>query len=206
MCIIDWTALGTWILAICFIGTLILIWKQINIAHKQMMTQIKISQEQMKAQTFISREQMKVTIQINLIDKFESDSMKAARSKLADQILNKCEHDEIQETVLNIFEDIGIFLRRDYLDKELVWASFAFHAIRWWSILKDYVLEERKMQDDDDTIFEDFENLVKTLYEIESVKRRKSRADLEPDWLDIDQFLKDEVNLLGYIQPNPFIT
>jgi hypothetical protein len=193
MCVIDWTALGTWAL----VGvTYFLIKRQIDTAREQMKTQIDISREEMKAQTDIAREQMKVSILINLIDKFDSDSMKLARSKLANQILTKCDHYEIQETVINIFEDIGTFLRRDYLDKELVWASFSFHVINWWSALKGYIGDERKRQHDDSTIFEDFEKLVNTMYEVESLKRKKPRADLEPDSDDIKQFLEDEVNVL----------
>jgi hypothetical protein len=171
MCSIDWTALGTWALVET---TLFLVIYQVR----------------------ISREQMKVKIGLDFADKFDNNAMKLARSKLAKQILAKVDHDSIQEEVINLFEDIGTFLRRNYLDEELIWATFSFYAIRWWSVCKDYILEERKRQDNDQTIFEDFENLVDVLYKVESKRRKLPRAKLEPDQDDINKFLKDEINLV----------
>jgi len=200
MCVIDWIALGTWALVVVT-GALVMITyflskKQINILSNQIIEQINTSREQMKVQTDISREQMKIKIQLNLLDKFDNILMKSARSKLAKQIIAEAEHDEIQEDVIDFFEDVGTFLRREYLDKELVWADFSFYAIRWWSILKDYIFVERKRNNNDQTIFEDFETLVNILYEIESSKRKLSRSHLEPSSVDIEQFLKDESNLV----------
>ncbi len=55
MCTIDWTIILSWITALgtCahVIVTYILIKRQFEIAHKQMIAQIDISCEQMKAQT-----------------------------------------------------------------------------------------------------------------------------------------------------------
>ena len=174
MCNIDGTALTAW-------GT----WALVGVTFCLVIVQ-----------TRTSRDQMKMKIELDFVDKFESNAMKLARSKLAKQILAKVDHDCIQEDVINLFEAIGTVLRRKYLDKELVWADFSFHAIRWWSVLKDYILEERKRQDNDQTIFEDFENLVDILYKVE-VKRRKLSLDkLKPNNDKISQFLKDESNLI----------
>jgi hypothetical protein len=200
MCVIDWPALGTWALVVVT-GALVMITyflskKQINILSKQIIEQINTSREQMKVQTDIAREQMKIKIQLNLLDKFDNILMKSARSKLAKQIIAEAEHDEIQEDVIDFFEDVGTFFRRGYLDKELVWADFSFYAIRWWSILKDYIFVERKRNNNDQTIFEDFETLINILYEIELSRRKLSRSHLEPSSDDIKQFLKDESNLV----------
>ena len=173
MCNIDWTAWGTWAL-------------------------VGVTFYLVIVQTRTSREQMKMKAELDFADKFESNAMKLARSALAKQILTKVDHDCIQEDVINLFEGIGTLLRRNYLDKELVWADFSFHVIRWWSVLKDYILEERKRQDNDQTIFEDFERLVNVLYNVESKRRKLSRAELEPNHDNIIQFLNDESNLVQY--------
>jgi hypothetical protein len=170
MCVIDWTALGTWGLV------LVTLWL-------------------VRCQLRTSREQMKMKLEMDISEKFDSASMKKARSTLAKQILEKSGHDDIQEDVINFFEDMVTLLRRNYLDKELLWACFSFHAIRWWSVCKDYIYEERKRQDNDQTIFEDFQYLVDILYEMESKKRNLPRARLEPSRDNIDIFLKDESNL-----------
>jgi hypothetical protein len=199
MCVFDWTALGTWALVIVTVSSVIITYflarQQIALLSKQINEQIIASNKQMKVQTDISREQMKIEIQLNLIGKFDSAALKSARSRLAKQMLEGVAHDEIQEDVIEFFEDVGTFLRRDYLDKELVWDDFSFFAIRWWNSLKDYILVERKRQNDDQTIFGDFEKLVNVLYEIESSKRKLTRANLEPSGAEIKQFLQDESSL-----------
>ena len=148
-----------------------------------------------RSQIKISKEDQKVRLQTNYEDKFDNPSLITERKKLAEQLLATTQHKDIQEHVINFFESVGMLVRRGYLDKDMVWAGFSFHAIRWWSACKDYVLEERRIQNNDDTIFEDFEYLADEMYTIEMNKRHLSRAQLEPSSKDVQSFLEDEKRL-----------
>jgi hypothetical protein len=171
------TAIGTWALAIAT-------WFLVKATWRMVADQRKVSLTDLK-----------VRLQLEMEKKFDSRRMAEARSALAGQILSNAPHDDIQEDVMNFFESVGTFLRRGYLDAEMSWGAFSFHAARWWSACKDYIIEERKQHDNDATIFEEFQKLVDALYEVESEKRRLSRAELEPSPKEIRQFLLDESRL-----------
>ena len=119
--------------------------------------------------------------------RFDSPAMRRDRKHLAEYFLSS--RPEIPETVLDFFEDLGLFLRRGCLDEELAWDAFGFYAVRWWAICKGYILEERRKQSDS-TLFTDFEDLIKRFL------ARDAKAGLvEPTPSDLQQFLKDEHDL-----------
>ena len=128
-------------------------------------------------------------------DSFDSPQKVVARKKLAEQLLSGASHDEIQEEIMNFFETIGSLLCRGYLDEELAYGSFSYYGTKWWSACKDYIIEERHRKGDDQTIFEEFQDLVDTFYKIEMKERGKTRAELEASRVDIEIFLKEEKNL-----------
>ena len=39
---------------------------------------------------------------------------------------------EINERAPDFFEDLGMLVHRDYIDREMVWDTFSYYAIRWW--------------------------------------------------------------------------
>jgi hypothetical protein len=115
--------------------------------------------------------------------------MHKARKELASHTLANASRDEKSEAVSDFFEDMGLFLKRGYLDRELLWNTFGFFAVRWWAVCKGSILEERKLQDDS-TLFEDFEDLARQL----SVRDAK-RGLTEPTPTDLTKFLEDERDL-----------
>jgi hypothetical protein len=119
--------------------------------------------------------------------RFDSPAMQRDRRSLAEHFLSS--RPEIPERVLDFFEDIGLFLRRGYLDEELAWDTFGFYTVRWWAVCKGYILEERRRQNDS-TLFTDFEDLAKRFL------TRDAKAGLtEATPSDLQQFLKDERDL-----------
>jgi hypothetical protein len=149
----------------------------------------------LRRQIGLSREDLRVRLQTTYEEKFDSPAMLSERRKLAEQLLSREAHEKIQETVMNFFETVGMFVRRGYLDEEMAWAGFSFYGIRWWSATKDYIFEERKIQNNDSTIFEEFETLVDEFYKMEIGRRSLSRAQLEPSPEDLNRFLVAEQNL-----------
>ncbi len=115
--------------------------------------------------------------------------MLAQRKALAHGFLSAVPHDQIQEPVMNFFEDLGLFFRRGYLDKDLVWSTFGFYAVRWWAASYGYIAEERR-RTNDPTVCSEFEAL----------KRRFRELDIEaglaePTPSELQAFLNDELNL-----------
>lgn len=127
--------------------------------------------------------------QLEFTRRFDDPEMLRDRKELAKRFLSGRPPLDLQERVLDFFEDLGLFLRRGYLDEELAWSAFGFYGVRWWAICRGYILEERKRQSDP-TLFTDFEALAKRFLMRDS---RASLAEATPS--DIENFLKDERDL-----------
>ncbi len=117
----------------------------------------------------IAKEQLRVNFYLKLRDQFDSLEFRRSRQFLAQQLLAKVfyegsmttpSHEEISETVMNFFEDMGTLYRRNYLDHEMIIQTFSYHGLGWWNACKEYILEERKRHNGDQTLFSDFEKLV----------------------------------------------
>ena len=135
------------------------------------------------------RRDLKARLQLEFIGRFDGTRLLKARKELAHHLIVNAPRDRITETVMDFFEDIGLFLRRGYLDEELIWSTFGFFCARWWVACKGYVLEERRTQDDP-TLFSDFEDLTKRL-----LARDVKESLTEPTPSDLKQFLEDERDL-----------
>jgi hypothetical protein len=96
--------------------------------------------------------------------------------------------------VMNFFEDLGMLLRRNYLDREMIWDTFSYYARMWWSACREYIAAERTALNDD-TLFTDFDYLAERISEDEVKKRHKTRAQLEPSPSDLKAFLDAEAKL-----------
>lgn len=179
------TAIASWVLAL-------ITWWLIR-------KQIKNGEIQTKAM----KEDLKVRLERDLVKRFESE-LSRERKKLAKQLLTKSNHDDIQEPIMNFFEDVGFYLKREYIDPELVWHDFAFYSIRWWHALKDYITEERKRQKNDNTVFASFEYLAREMknfddHKVREMNKKKDKkhlttAEVSSDE-DITQFLNEEKNI-----------
>jgi len=91
-------------------------------------------------------------------------------------------HDEIRERVMDFFEDMGMLYRRNYLDREMIRDTFSYYGSGWWNACADYIMEERKRNGGDETIYSDFEKL-KDVFEDLPVK-------------DTKEFLLDEIRII----------
>ncbi len=169
---------GTWAL----VGvTLLLVGVTFWMARKQV--------DLLREQTKDARANLQLQNHLTFAARFDSRELQSDRKLLAQRLLEGAPHDKISENVLDFFEDLGLFLRRGYLDEELEWDTFGFYAVRWWAACKDYILEERKRQNDE-TLFTDFENLVRTLRTLDA----KSGL-AEPTAAEVKAFLEGEFRL-----------
>ena len=145
------------------------------------------SAEQKAAWLKTSDDQIGVTAWLELDRRFDSEEMKRARKKFADQLRTYAvaNHEKISETVLSFFESVGIAYKEGHLNKKLAGSSFSFHAVRYWEAAKAYVDQERKKHGEDQTLFEDFMDLAKLMRSpFEKLNDR-----------EIQLFLEDEIRL-----------
>jgi len=124
--------------------------------------------------------------QLAFADRFDAGGMLKNRKLLAHQLLSGAGRGEIEEPVIDFFEDMGLFLRRGYLDEELLWSTFGYYGVRWWAACKNYILEERKKQNDS-TLFTDFEALAERFRALD-IKEKLA----EPTSSELQSFLQDE--------------
>lgn len=135
-----------------------------------------------------SARQLGVQTWLHLAARFDSDDIRRARARFAEQMekYDISMHDEITEEVLNVFEDIGTLYRLGLINKELADSAFSYYASRWWEAARTYIYQERdRNKDEKGEIFEDFEAFAKEM--------RRSREKL--DTLDMKKFLNDEKQL-----------
>jgi hypothetical protein len=136
------------------------------------------------------RTDLRARFQLTFIDRFDGSKLVKARKDLSRLFLDKATRDQqIDETVMDFFEDMGLFLRRSYLDAELLRSTFGFYAVRWWEACKGYIVKERGLQSDS-TLFSDFESLAKRFSDRDAKEGLK-----EPTRSDVERFLEDERDL-----------
>jgi hypothetical protein len=134
-----------------------------------------------------SADQIGVKTWLELERRFDSEEMKRARKRFAQQLktYSVTKHDKISETVLNFFESVGIAYKEGYLNKKLADSSFSFHAVRYWEAAKAYVDQEQKRHGNDATLFEDFKDMANLM----------RLPDEKLDDVEIQRFLEDEIRL-----------
>ncbi len=94
------------------------------------------------------------------------------------------------ESVMNFFEDLGLYLRRDYMDEEMVWNTFGYHASGWWNACEAQIRKERA-EDKDPEEYRDFERLIARLKRFESASHRHHGSP------ERNAFLADEASPCG---------
>jgi len=147
-----------------------------------------------KRQLSIAREQRQIQLYLELRKEFDR-RLVDERKLLARQLLSGAAHHEIKETVMNFFEDMGMLLRRDFLDSEMIWDTFSYYARMWWSACKEYLEKEREDVGGDEALFADFDYLVERISQEEARQTGKSRAQLEPSASEMRRFLEAEAAL-----------
>jgi hypothetical protein len=144
-----------------------------------------------QAQEEILRTDLRLRTQLLLADRFDRHRSVLSRRILAQDLVGHAPHDQIRVATLNFFEDLGLLVRRGFLDEELAWSTFGFHAIRWWMAALDYIGEQRRLKGDD-SLFDEFQTLVNAFRKLDA-----AHGLPEPSPSDLNDFLLHELNLKG---------
>jgi hypothetical protein len=145
-----------------------------------------------RGQLSTAKEQRKLELYLELRKEFDGAQMLSARELLAGQLLDNKPYEEINEAVLNFFEDMGMLLRQNYLDREMIWDTFGYFARMWWSACNDYIAKERAHFGHNTAFFKDFEYLVERITEDDVRKTGKTRVELESSTSAVKRFLQTE--------------
>ncbi len=135
-----------------------------------------------------AREAAGVQTWIEFQKRFDSNEMIRARKKLAIQLqpsATPLSMGCVSETVMNFFEDLGTIYRLGHINTDLAESSFSWYGCRWYEATTAYINGQRKRNNDDGTIFKDFEDLAKAM------RMPNEKIDEQA----ITKFLEDEAGL-----------
>lgn len=135
----------------------------------------------------------KFTQSVDLLLKFErrffdNDRVIKARQKAARSLQSGGDKDV--EPILDFFETLGMLVRKDAFDREMVWNTFFYWFHNYWSAAREYVATKRK---DDPTTWEEYAFLDQCMSQIEKRMTHCTDSDLIPSEADIASFLKEEL-------------
>jgi hypothetical protein len=164
-----WTAVGTWVLVL---GTLItVIWQ----ARQQ------------------GRINSANTVMI-LHDRFESSPMKAYRKRLASALATQSTIKQRDDQILVFFETLGLLTHQKILNKEMVWNEFSWEVVRYYLALQTHITSYRS-KSHDPTLYSEFEWLFNCLIYLDCKKRGVSPDVATPNEGEIQEFIEDESEL-----------
>ena len=91
--------------------------------------------------------------------------------------------------VCSVLEEVGEMLRLEVLRAEPVWNRFGIWAQGYWSVCKP-TIEKMREQEEDPSLFEEFEHLCQVLDETD---RKRGVAPRTQEWLR--RFIEDEASI-----------
>jgi hypothetical protein len=143
-----------------------------------------------------SRFALSIDIVLKLDERFDSRELKEARKKTAKSIEafheNTCKD---EGGVLEFFTTIGILLRREVLDKEILWRMFFYWVHGYYSSLRAYINHCRKEDP------ASFDSLIYLYNELLIVENKINRGRFVKGFKKAE-FLKAELNLLDSQLPS----
>lgn len=129
---------------------------------------------------------------LKLDKQFQSKKMRKCRKELVD-IVDRNREDfnaiEIHMEVPEFFENVGLLVSKKIVPVELVWSTFCYWILPYWSLLKKYVGWCREM-DKDPYHYSEFQRLYEKVLRFEQKKRCRNI-----DMKILEDYLKDEKRL-----------
>jgi hypothetical protein len=153
-----------------------------------------------------TRLQLGISNMWSLIEKWDQPAMRRVRARTAAELLDRWESRQYLSgggvDILNSFELVAyLVVRSKTLRLEDAWTNFSGWADRWWYVYLPAIESERA---DDQTLFEDYKQLVERFVEYEAKERGLSKETVVPTDADLRSFLEGEVELverLRYREP-----
>jgi hypothetical protein len=188
------TALGTAGLAIiAFVQLWVFIW----FSTKQRADTHEAVQNTIDAQQKVARVEMGVRLYLDVRNRWDSDRMLQRRKALAYHFdspptpVTEQFYMQLNEDVLNFFEDLGSLLRLEYVDERLIYDFLSYYVKGWYTVCRPYIewLQARKK---DDSLFSDFKFLADHMMDRETRERQTARSQVALNEKEIKEFLSEE--------------
>jgi hypothetical protein len=125
---------------------------------------------------------------LKLAHDFDSEDNLQRRSRVANALLTKIKLAEADD-LFDMFESIGLFVRKDLLDADIA-HSFFFHWVNLYWVAGKHLIEEKRKASAD--LWCDFELLYKALLKIEMARDARSRF-INPSDALIRECLEEEL-------------
>lgn len=132
-----------------------------------------------RSQTQSFANSVSADLALKLLHNFDSNMNRDRRSRVAGAMLN---HETIAEAedLFDLFESIGLFVRKGLLDADIA-HSFFFHWVNLYWVAGEKLIEGKRKGAAD--LWTDFEFLYRRLLKIEMAKDSRSRFINPPDQL-----------------------
>jgi hypothetical protein len=146
-----------------------------------------------------TRRTLSAEVFTRLNERWDSPTFRARRRVLAMELGSKKAEDvapALVEDVIDFFEDLGVMLRKKWIDEDSCWNSFASSARHYWKACGETYVVDYRRRAQDATYFSEFEFLKKRMDEVEKQKRGKSTVgEIELTSTNVKEFLAIEVSL-----------
>ncbi|HXM60519.1 MAG TPA: hypothetical protein VN950_06655 [Terriglobales bacterium] len=142
-----------------------------------------------KRQLAQARESDRVQHLVRFIEQFESEPLATYRRVTAEKRVRGTSYPTEAQNILNFFETIGLLVRREYLDVDDVWSSFAYWMFNVYADFREDIEQEQR---DDPSYYQDFCTLIERLRKVEM---EEGGRDDHPSKEEILDFWRDEAKL-----------
>ena len=118
-----------------------------------------------------------------------SERIKEARVLTAGQILAKEKPSKAIEDVLDFFDTLGLFVRKEGISVELAWSFFYYWLDGYATVARDYINGYRRKEP---TVWEDLVWLHDQVRSFEQQRTKCTEEDLNLTPEEIEEFLREE--------------
>jgi hypothetical protein len=188
VCNVDWTAAGTWALAIIAFFSF---WLQFYFSKKQLKDARESFERALTTQRDVSKNETGTRLYLQFLDRWDGSPVRGRRAALARALLDNVSDEELGEDICNFFEDLGALYRTDRIDEYLTYETFSYFAKGWWFASKPYIYRLREAKGDQ-SLFTNFETLAERMLELEAAQRKIDKRQLEAEWTG-KEFLEEEL-------------
>lgn len=123
--------------------------------------------------------QLKVQVTSNMLmalfefsKKWRSRRLLNARKAVCESYLKNKTAGDQWKTVANFFEELGLLVKKNVIDSDVIWEEYSFEIEHYWPILQPKINSLRRDQGLDDTYFDSFEELYRSIDKVCQKKKR----------------------------------
>jgi hypothetical protein len=130
-----------------------------------------------------------------LNERWDSPAMRGRRKALAEALLAGKATDvppNLIEDVIDFFEDLGVMVRKKWVDSDSVWGSFCTAIRHYWKACGETYVTDLRQEHRDNTFFDQFEFLTREMDKVELKRRHATPAEIALTSDNVQDFLKEE--------------